>query len=133
MIAADMNFSISRMNRTTSIIAAAVVILLAGCAQPPREPEEDARFDFKIARTPYSAAICIARNVRQNSADVVAEERLLDAGAMEVIVRSVKNPTGTLAVARIRHDGVLSAVSIVVKTLAGPDREAFARRLLGDC
>lgn len=110
-----------------------MAFLFAGCTQPPTQPIDDARFDFRIASTPYSAAICIARNARRHSADIIAEERLLDAGAMEVLVRSAAHPAGTLAVARIRNDGVFSAVSIVVKALAGSDREAFARRMLGDC
>jgi hypothetical protein len=126
--------SFLEMSRAASTIAILTVFLLAGCTQPPREPAEDARFEYKIARTPYSAAICIARNARRSSGNVVAEERLLDAGAMEVVVRSAGNPAGELAIARIRNDGgVFSAVSIMVKALAGPDREAFARRMLGDC
>jgi hypothetical protein len=107
---------------------------ISGCAQTPQpgEPavEDGAQFTFKTARTPYSAAICIARNAKGRPGNLTAEERLLEETSMEVIVRSRGD---TLAVAQVRRDGQFSTVSIRVMTSVRSDREGFARQLMADC
>ena len=51
---------------------------IAGCAALPEDVTKDgARFDFVSANTPYSAAICIARNARAMASTISGEERLL--------------------------------------------------------
>ena len=86
------------------------------------------RFAFQIARTPYSAAMCIGKNAKARSA--VAEERLLGDSGMEVVVRSSGS---TLAVAQIQRAGTFSDVSVLVGKSVSGDRAAFARSLMAGC
>lgn len=105
----------------------------AGCVQPPERPvDREERFAFRTARTPYAAAICIGRNAKGRSG-VTAEERLLGASSMEVVVRSGSRSRDTLAVAQVIRDGSFSNVSILVTKVIGAEREGFARALMTDC
>jgi outer membrane lipoprotein SlyB len=119
------------MRRITVILAWLLLLGISGCAQTPQPRVEDGEnFNFKTARTPYSAAICIARNAKGGPGNLTAEERLLEETSMEVIVRSRGD---TLAVAQVRRDGQFSAVSIRVMASVRSDREGFARQLMADC
>ena len=86
------------------------------------------RFAFQIARTPYSAAMCIGKNAKARSA--AAEERLLGDSGMEVVVRGSGS---TLAVAQIQRAGTLSNVNVLVGNSVSGDRAAFARSLVAGC
>ncbi len=121
------------MKHIAGVLAWSLMLGIAGCAQAPQERVEGEQFTFKTARTPYTAAICIARNAKSRSGDIAAEERLLGESSMEVIVRSLGWTGGTLAVAQVHRDGVLSTVSIWVTNLIRADREGFARQLMTDC
>lgn len=121
------------MKHIAGMLASFLMIGIAGCVYAPQEKAEGERFNFKTARTPYSAAICIARNANGRSGNISAEERLLGESSMEVIVRSLGWTGGTLAVAQVHRDGVFSTVSIWVTNLIRADRVSFARQLMGDC
>ena len=127
------------MKRIAAMLAWALLLSLPACVEVPPErpekPDEGTRFDFNIPRTPYTAAICIARNARNRLPNVAAEERLLGESSMEVVVRMLDNPEGTLAVAQIHHDraGSTVSISILVTPLVPRDREAFARQLVAGC
>lgn len=86
------------------------------------------RFAFQIARTPYSAAMCIGKNAKARSA--AAEERLLGDSGMEVVVRGSGS---TLAVAQIQRAGTFSDVNVLVGKSVSGDRAAFARSLVTGC
>jgi hypothetical protein len=104
-------------------------LALAGCAQAPLE--RHAPYTVETGRTPYSAAICIARNARSMSG-MSAEERIQGDAAWEVVVRESRR-SAHVAVADIQPRGAGSVVAIRV---AEPPREgaaAFAQRLLSDC
>ncbi len=122
------------MKHIAAMLTSLLILGVAGCAAPPPAPpevvEEGERFTFRTARTPYAAAICIARNANGRSGNIAAEERLLGESSMEVVVRSGRE---TLAVAQVHNDGVFSAVSIWVSRLVRADREGFARQLMADC
>ena len=107
-----------------------LTLMLAGCAEQPQRPADPGeQFAFKVARTPYAAAICIGRNAKARPG-AAAEERTLGESGMEVIVRS----SGTvLADAKIVRDGTFSSVNIVVTRQAGSDRSGFARALVAGC
>ena len=124
----------TKIKNIAVMLAWFLVLGIAGCAQTPKpaEPavEDGERFNFKTARTPYSAAICIARSAKSRSGNITAEERLLGESSMEVIVRSRGE---TLAVAQVHRDGLFSTVSIRVTTSIRSDREGFARQLMADC
>lgn len=124
----------TKIKHITVIPAWLLLLGIAGCAQTPQpaEPavEDGDRFSFKTARTPYSAAICIARNAKSRPGNLTAEERLLGETSMEVIVRS---RGVTLAVAQVHRDGLFSTVSIRVTTSIRSDRDGFARQLMADC
>jgi hypothetical protein len=87
------------------------------------------RFAFQVARTPYSAAMCIGKNARARSG-AFAEERLLGDSGMEVVVRG---SGATLAVAQIQRAGTFSDVNVQVGKSVSGDRAAFARSLIADC
>jgi hypothetical protein len=106
------------------------MLMLAGCVeQPERRVDPGEQFGFKVARTPYAAAICIGRNAKTRPG-AVAEERTLGESGMEVIVRS---SDAVLADAKILRDGTFSSVNIVVTRQAGSDRSGFARALVAGC
>ncbi len=114
--------------REARIAILASTLALAGFPAPLERPEaQPPQFSYRLAATPYTAAICIARNARARGAG--AEERTHGDSGMEVIVRSTAGP---LATARIQRDGSFSNVSMVVTTLVA-DREAFARALMASC
>ena len=87
------------------------------------------RFAFQMARTPYSAAMCIGKNAKARSG-MVAEERLLGDSGMEVVVRGAGS---TLAVAQIQRAGTFSDVNVLVGNTVPGDRAAFARSLTAGC
>lgn len=105
-------------------------LTLAGCVEQPERPADAAeQFAFRVARTPYAAAICIGRNAKARPG-AAAEERTLGESGMEVIVRS---SGAVLADAKIQRDGTFSSVNIVVTRQAGTDRSGFARALVAGC
>lgn len=105
-----------------------LVVLGAGCVQPPAVAPART-YTYESGRTPYSAAICIARNARK-LANVAAEERLLGESAWEVVVRT---GTDTLAIAEVRNRGAGSVVSIRPTASPRGDPGAFAQSLMADC
>ena len=106
------------------------VLTLAGCVERPERPvDAGEQFAFKVARTPYAAAICIGRNAKARPG-AAAEERMLGESGMEVIVRS---SDAVLADVKILRDGTFSSVNIVVTKQAGSDRGGFARALVAGC
>lgn len=106
---------------------------IAGCAHSPGGKVDAAKaFSFESGRTPYSAAICIARNAK-SLPDITAEERLLGDASWEVVVRRSGWTAGTLAVAQAHNNGIGSIVSVRVTDLQRGDHQSFARQLLADC
>jgi len=89
-------------------------------------------FSFESGRTPYAAAICIARNAKSLQ-NITAEERLLGDASWEVVVRDSGWTAGTLAVAEAHNNGTGSLVSVRVTGLQRGDPENFARQLMADC
>jgi hypothetical protein len=89
-------------------------------------------FSFESGRTPYAAAICIARNAKSLQ-NITAEERLLGDASWEVVVRDSGWTAGTLAVAEAHNNGTGSLVSVRVTGLQRDDPENFARQLMADC
>jgi hypothetical protein len=116
------------LQRGRAGIAILTTLGLAGCPAPMERPEAPPQYVWRIASTPYAAAICIARNARSRGA--MAEERTLGDSGMEVLVRG---SSGSLATARILRDGSFSNVSMTVTHLAPGDRAAFARSLMTSC
>jgi len=115
--------------RGRAFVAILATLLLAGCPAPLERPEAPPpQFAYRIAATPYTAAICIGRNARSRGA--AAEERTHGDSGMEVIVRGAGGP---LATARILRDGSFSNVSLAVTPLAPGDPAAFARGLMASC
>jgi len=113
-----------------SWIALAAAFLLAGCAPPPPDrPVEAEQFTFRSALTPYSAAICIARNARARPG-ATAEERTFGESGTEVIMRDSR---GTLATARIERAGPHSSVRVRVSERVPGSRGAFAQALMTSC
>jgi len=123
------------MKRYTVWLTALVVLGLAGCAQTPEQAlDQGERFNFTSAHAPYSAAICIGRNVKARGGGMSAEERLLGESDMEVVVRDSPGTRGdTLAVAQIRRGNPLSTVAVSVTRSVRGDRQAFARQLMSGC
>lgn len=106
---------------------------IAGCVHSPGGRVDAAKaFSFESGRTPYSAAICIARNAK-SLPDITAEERLLGDASWEVVVRRSGWTAGTLAVAQAHNNGIGSIVSVQVTDLQRGDHQSFARQLLADC
>lgn len=117
----------ARVRRSSAFLFA---LMLAGCAEQPERPADPGeQFAFRVARTPYAAAICIGRNAKARPG-TAGEERTLGESGMEVIVRG---SGGVLAVAKILRDGTFSSVNILVTKMIGSDRSGFARALLAGC
>lgn len=115
-----------------SSIAVLCVVVLGGCAPAPERPvDQGEQFSFRAPLTPYSAAICIARNAKARG--VGGEERTFGESGMEVVVRALSGSGGTLAVARILRDGTFSNVTILVTRLVSSDRGGFAHSLMSGC
>lgn len=111
-----------------------LILGIAGCVHAPEEKiDVDRLFNFESGRTPYSAAICIARNARSRFQNITAEERLLGDASWEVIVRAAGRTAGTLAVAQVHNNGIGSMVSVRLTTLFQGDHANFARQLMADC
>lgn len=122
-------FILRSMRRT--LVPIGVAALLAGCAPTPeRPPDQGDRFTYRIANSPYAAAICIARNARARDGQT-AEERTVGSSSTEVIVRSRGGEA--LAVARVDNDGTFSNVAVLVTPAVRAARESFARQLLQGC
>lgn len=102
-----------------------------GCAPLPTA-EKAKPYTFESGRTPYSAAICIARNAK-GMAGLTAEERLQGDVAWEVVVRQSWRGAGALAVADIQPRGSGSTVSIRFTSVRPDQPESFALRLMADC
>jgi hypothetical protein len=121
------------MSKTRARVLCSIALLpaltLAGCAAPEPVADSGEQFAFRVARTPYSAAICIGRNAK-TSPGAAGEERTLGESGMEVVVRG---SSGILAVAKILRDGTFSSVNILVTKLIGSDRSGFARALVAGC
>ena len=110
------------------------LVVMAGCATSPEGALKDgARFEFISAHTPYSAAICIARNAKAMGGGIVGEERLLGDSSTEVAVRTAGGSRDTLATAQIHREGLLSKVSVSVGRLVRSDPDAFAHKLMAGC
>jgi hypothetical protein len=110
-----------------------LIVGIAGCAHSPGGKIDAAKaFSFESGRTPYSAAICIARNAK-SLPDITAEERLLGDASWEVVVRRSGWTAGTLAIAQAHNNGIGSIVSVQVTDLQRGDHQSFARQLLADC
>jgi hypothetical protein len=66
-----------KMKRSVAMFGWLLLLGSAGCVHAPAGKIEPAKpFGFESGRTPYAAAICIARNAK-NLRNVTAEERLL--------------------------------------------------------
>jgi hypothetical protein len=123
-------------SKTLVVVVAAWLPALfrARCvAPPPSKVDHGERFSYTIARSPYPAAICIARNAKHLPGNLEVQERLLGDSSTEVVVNSRGGEAGTLAIAKVHRAGSLSRVSVWVSSLVPDNRESFARRLIGDC
>jgi hypothetical protein len=111
-------------------IAALPALLVAGCAPAPERPLDSGdQYAFRLARTPYSAAMCISKNARARGG-VAAEERTSGESGMEVVVRGSGT---TLAVAKIVRAGTFSTADVLVGKSVSGDRAEFARSLVSGC
>lgn len=114
-----------------SCAIALLALLAAGCApSPERPPDRGDRFTYRIAKSPYAAAICIARNARARAGQT-AEERTAGESSTEVIVRGRGGET--LATARVDNDGTFSNAAVLVTPAVRSDRQGFARQLMEGC
>ncbi|HET6492653.1 MAG TPA: hypothetical protein VFG44_06735 [Burkholderiales bacterium] len=121
------------MRRFAVMFGWLLIVGIAGCAHSPGGKIDAAKaFSFESGRTPYSAAICIARNAK-SLPDITAEERLLGDASWEVVVRRSGWTAGTLAIAQAHNNGIGSIVSVQVTDLQRGDHQSFARQLLADC
>jgi hypothetical protein len=121
------------MKRSAALLGGLLLLAGSGCIQGPGGKMEAAKaFGFESGRTPYAAAICIARNAKALP-NVTAEERLLGQASWEVVVRESGWAAGTLAVAEAHNTGSGSLVSVRVTDRQRGDHESFARHLLADC
>lgn len=119
-----------QVNRIAVPLAALALLGLAGCAQTPEQAvDRGDRFNFTSALAPYSAAICIGRNVKARGG-ASAEERLLGEADMEVVVRDGGN---TLAIAQIQRGNPISSVSVWVTPSVRGDRKGYAQQLMAGC
>jgi hypothetical protein len=114
--------------RNAAGIAILAMLVLAGCPAPLERPEAPPQYSYRVASTPYAAAICIGRNAKARGQS--AEERTYGESGMEVIVRGGGTP---LATARIVRDGTFSSVLMTVAPQAPGDRVAFSRALVAGC
>jgi len=118
-----------RARHIAGLFTLLLIILVSGCGEAPvQKPAQ--RFIYETGQTPYSAAICIARNARRSSESVQAEERLLGDSSTEVVVRSQGE---TLAVAEVVREGIKSRVSIRVIQSPENNPRSFARLLMTNC
>jgi hypothetical protein len=121
------------MKRSAALVSWLLLLGGTGCIQGPGGKMEAANaFSFESGRTPYAAAICIARNAK-TLPNVTAEERLLGEASWEVVVRGSGWAAGTLATAETHNTGSGSLVSVRVTDRQRGDHEDFARQLLADC
>ena len=117
------------MKNTRNAVSALMVSIVAGCAQAPIEKME--AHTFESGRTPYSAAICIARNTR-STPGMSAEERIQGNAAWEVVIRE-SGRSAPVAVADVQPRGAGSVVSVRVADVSRSAAASFAQRLLSDC
>ena len=122
-----MRFSLARF-----CTGLALTLAVAGCAPTPeRAPDQGDRFEFRTAHTPYTAAICIARNMRGRSGMSAEERTVGTSSSTEVIVRAQGGET--LAVARVDDNGAIARASVLVTPAVRSDRAGFARQLMSGC
>jgi len=120
-----------KTRHVSGMLTLLLIIVVYGCGEAPmRKPKVAERFTYETGQTPYSAAICIARNARRSSEAIQAEERLIGDSSTEVVVRSDGE---TFAVAEVVREGVKSRVSIRVIQAPGDDPRAFAQLLMTNC
>lgn len=109
------------------------VLLIAGCATAPEGLlDQGERFEFSTARTPYTAAICIARNANGMGGGIAGQERTLGDSSTEVVVRPSRGARDTIAIVQIHYVGPLSKVTVSVNR-SQSGRAAFAKRLMDGC
>lgn len=109
-----------------------ILSVIAGCATSPDGVLKDgAPFEYRSARTPYAAAICIARNA--NTMGAAGQERLLGEASTEVVVRPSSGSSDTWAMAQIHRDGLFSKVLVRVDRAVRGDIKAFANKLTEGC
>jgi hypothetical protein len=109
------------------------ILLIAGCATSPEGLlDKGDRFDFDTLRTPYTAAICIARNANEMGGGIAGEERTLGDSSTEVVVRPSRGASDTIAIVQINYIGPHSKASVSVNP-SQSDRAAFAKRLMEGC
>jgi len=114
-------------------ITTGAMLLIAGCATSPEGLlDQGDRFEFSTARTPYTAAICIARNANGMGGGIAGEERTLGQSSTEVVVRPSRGASDTLAIVQIHYVGPLSKATVSVNR-SRSDRAAFAKRLMDGC
>ena len=120
--------------RKLLLLSGIALMAVAGCATSPEGVVKDgAQFEFTSANTPYSAAICIARNAKAMGGGVVGEERLLGDSSNEVVVRPASGSRDTLATVQIHRDRVMSKAIVSVSRSVRTDAKAFADRLMAGC
>lgn len=118
------------MKALAKAAACVSLLLVAGCEVAPTRIDGQP-VQFKSARTPYAAAICIARNARERAGgSLQAEERTVGTASWEIVVRS---GASLLATVEVHDDGVGSAVIVRMTDAAPRDRAGFARRLAEGC
>lgn len=114
------------------IVCLVVAAGTTGCAYAPAERTEAERlFRFESGRTPYSAAICIARNARNHFPSLAAEERLLGAAGWEVVVAAPGRAPH--AVAQVQANRIGSLITLRAAATAPGGQTNFAHRLVADC
>ena len=84
----------------------ATLTLLTSCmATPEQLLQSGSARVATLQGSPYEAAYCIERNAHNPSATGIASHRALaDSIGVEVIVRRVGDPAGTIALAHLRPD-----------------------------
>ncbi len=121
------------MKRWLKAVTFCAVSLTAGCATSPEGLlDRGDRFDFDILRTPYTAAICIARNANAMGGGIHGEERTLGQSSTEVVVRPSRGAGDTIAIVQINYAGPHSKASVSVNR-SQSDRAGFAKRLMAGC
>jgi len=109
----------------------AILISLAGCAQPQRQSESfGSTHTFRSQQPPERAARCFARNAEEHSSALAAEVTPGDDGA-RVVVR-VRNGV-TYATADFRRSGAGSVGSIALMVVSSGRRSDLVDALTEGC
>jgi hypothetical protein len=98
------------------LIAAASIVLAAGCSGPARNGSTGPRLTVRLQQPPAQAAACFARNAEEHSSALVAETHS-DANRAETVVR-VKNGVlyGTASFERAGSGSNATIVLMVTST-----------------